>query len=223
MKKIVVKPMWLCGLALFFSACGQGEKKETAESAEQEQIERVGEPAGHQMQGTGMSKMMERMHENMKDIQAVKMTGDPDLDFARMMASHHQGAIDMSEEELANGADAELKALASRIATASKAEKEKLEDFADEHQAAAGDTNASMKLMQPMKTMMGSMKHDTAGTTDYHFATMMRMHQQTGVDMAKAYRDIAKVPGIRNMAQKMVEDQQKDMQQLDEWLKNHPQ
>jgi uncharacterized protein (DUF305 family) len=220
MKQTMLKPklaVLLCGVALFFSACGQGERKETAEQ------ETTAEAGEQKMQGMEMSKMMDLMHDNMTDLQAVKMTGDADLDFARMMATHHQGAIDMSEEEQANGTDADMKALAAKIATASKAEKEKLEDFADDHKAAAGDTSASMKLMQPMKTMMGSMKHDQmSGSTDHHFATMMRMHHQTGIDMAKAYLDLAKVPGIKSMAQKMMEDQQKDLQKLDDWLKQHP-
>jgi uncharacterized protein (DUF305 family) len=224
MKEMMLTPklaILACSAALFFSACGQGDKKDTSGAT----VETTTEAAQGQdtTQGMQMSKMMDHMHEHMKDMQQVQMTGDPDLDFSRMMAAHHQGAIDMSAEELANGTDADLKALASKIATASKAEKEKLEDFAEEHQAAAGDTAASMKLMQPMKTMMGSMKHDQmGGDTDHHFATMMRMHHQTGIDMMKAYLDLAKVPGIKSMARKMMEDQQKDIQQLDDWLKKHP-
>lgn len=229
MEKTMRKPAlaaWLCGLALFFSACGPGEKKETAETTESEVAEGTAaeDTAGQAtIRETRMPRMMEHMHENMQDMQAVEMSGDPDLDFARMMATHHQGAIDMAEEEIANGKDAEMKALASKIATASKAEKEKLEDFADEHKAAASDTSASMKLMQPMKTMMGSMKHDTAGTTDHHFASMMSMHHQGGIDMMKAYVGMAKVPTMKSMTQKMMEDQQKEKKELDAWLKKNAQ
>lgn len=226
MKQMMLKPklaMLLCGGALIFSACDQEGKKNTSGATEETATGAGGEHGGHEMQGMEMSKMMERMHDNMKDMQEVKMTGDADLDFARMMATHHQGGIDMAEEELASGTDADLKALASKIATATKAEKEKLEDFADGHKVAAGDTSASMKLMQPMKTMMGSMKHDQmGGVTDHHFATMMRMHHQSGIEMAKAYLEVAKVPAIKTMAQKMIADQQKDNQKLDDWLKQHP-
>ena len=41
------------------------------------------------------------MHEAM----AIEYTGDPDVDFARAMIPHHEGAIDMAEVLLANGKD----------------------------------------------------------------------------------------------------------------------
>ena len=40
---------------------------------------------------TSMSSMMDRMKN-------AKMTGDFDIDFANMMIEHHQGAIDMSDQ-----------------------------------------------------------------------------------------------------------------------------
>ena len=214
-------PALACGLALFLSACSpDGGKKEAADSHEHGGAE---SHAGHDMAGGGMSKMMDLMHANMKDMQAVEMTGDPDLDFARMMAAHHQGAITMSEEQLASGKDAGLQAMATKTVAASKAEKEKFEKFAQSHQPAAGNMEASMKMMEPMKTMMSGMNHEEmGGNTDHQFAMMMSMHHQTGIDMAKAYLDQAKVADIKSMAQKIIEDQQKDKQQLDDWLQKHP-
>ena len=41
----------------------------------------------------------------------MQMSGDPDVDFARMMIPHHQSAIDMARIELEHGKDATLKAL----------------------------------------------------------------------------------------------------------------
>lgn len=227
MKKLMLKPkqvLMMCAVALFFSACGQGGgKEEAAGTQEHTEMETTDSHAGHDMQQGGMSKMMDLMHENMKDMQAVKMTGDADLDFARMMAAHHQGAITMAEEEIANGTDADLKAMATKMVAASKAEQSKLEDFVESHQPASGNMETSMKLMEPMKTMMSSMNHDEmGGNTDHHFAMMMGMHHQSAIDMSKAYLDMAKVPAIKELAQKIVADQQKEKQQLDDFLKQHP-
>ncbi len=58
-----------------------------------------------------MDAAMKRMH-------GAMMTGysnDPDRDFARMMISHHQGAIDMAEIELRYGKDERLRRLAQGI------------------------------------------------------------------------------------------------------------
>jgi len=45
----------------------------------------------------------------------VAATGDPDVDFARMMIPHHEGAVRMAEIELTYGHDKRLRRLASEI------------------------------------------------------------------------------------------------------------
>jgi uncharacterized protein (DUF305 family) len=60
----------------------------------------------------------DRMHQDM----AVEFTGDADVDFARAMIPHHQGAIDMAAIILEHGDDPELRALAEAIVAAQEAE-----------------------------------------------------------------------------------------------------
>ncbi|WP_246169352.1 DUF305 domain-containing protein [Rudanella paleaurantiibacter] len=42
-------------------------------------------------------------HRMMTEMDKMKDTNDPDNDFSMMMRMHHQGAIDMSNEELKSG------------------------------------------------------------------------------------------------------------------------
>jgi uncharacterized protein (DUF305 family) len=60
----------------------------------------------------------ERMHRGM----AIEFTGNPDVDFARSMIPHHQGAIDMARAELEYGRDPEMRALAEAIIAAQEKE-----------------------------------------------------------------------------------------------------
>ena len=53
------------------------------------------------------AKMMRDMH--------MKLTGNPDLDFARGMIPHHEGAIDMAKLQLAHGKDPQLRKMAEQI------------------------------------------------------------------------------------------------------------
>ncbi|MCY7409094.1 MAG: DUF305 domain-containing protein, partial [Chitinophagales bacterium] len=57
---------------------------------------------------TGMMssmKMMKSMDNMMKQMNSMQMTRDFDVDFATLMNMHHQGAIEMAQEEVASGKD----------------------------------------------------------------------------------------------------------------------
>ena len=66
----------------------------------------------------GYTDASARMHAAME----IDYSGDADVDFARSMIPHHQGAIDMARVMLANGQDPELKQLATEIIDAQQEE-----------------------------------------------------------------------------------------------------
>lgn len=70
----------------------------------------------------------------------VEPSGDVDLDFARMMIPHHQGAIDMAVAELRHGKDVRLRRLAQEIIVAQQQEIVVMRDaVAASSKADAGD------------------------------------------------------------------------------------
>ena len=69
-------------------------------------------------------------HETMTaDMGAVQPSGDPDVDFVRMMVPHHQGAIAMAEVELKYGKDESRKKLAREIIDAQTREIAEMKDW----------------------------------------------------------------------------------------------
>jgi uncharacterized protein (DUF305 family) len=68
---------------------------------------------------TALTETMSTMHDAIYDVQ---LTGKPDIDFARLMIPHHQGAIDMAKVELLFGTDARLRRLAQEIIVTQESE-----------------------------------------------------------------------------------------------------
>jgi len=63
----------------------------------------------------------------------MRVTGDPSVDFARMMIPHHQAAIDMAEAYLRDGHDPQLRAMSQRIVTSQRKEIGTLEAWLAKH------------------------------------------------------------------------------------------
>ncbi len=226
-KTFINKVLPLCiGLfAVTFAACDQGSKttEQTATTAEDAATDTTSEAAmGATEAGSGM---MAHMHKNMEEMRGMrsKMTGDPDYDFAQMMTMHHQGAIRMAEDEIANGADSTMKQMAQKTMQSNKQDIQKLQDFTKTHKPTKGDTATTSKMMQPMGKMMAQMhQKDMSGmNVDQNFAQMMIHHHQMGNEMAKSFLNQAKTPQMKQMAQKTIDQQTKEIKELESWQKQN--
>jgi uncharacterized protein (DUF305 family) len=106
----------LAALAAFPAEAQQAQQQQPAMS-------QTGGMTG--MHGPAMLSAMERMQQGMD----APMSGDPDVDFARMMIPHHQGAIDMARSELEHGKDEELRRMAQKIIDDQEREIAELNDW----------------------------------------------------------------------------------------------
>jgi len=90
---------------------------------------------GHAMPQAPATDEMGAAMEKMSRDMMQGMTGDPDQDFARMMAVHHEGAIDMARIFLNQGRDPQLRALARTIIDDQQKEVAELRQWLKEHPA----------------------------------------------------------------------------------------
>ena len=82
--------------------------------------------------------------------------------------------------------------------------------------AGGGDMRSSM---MGMMNNMESMK--TTGDTDRDFATMMKVHHQGAIDMAQMELKSGKDGKMRTMAKRIIDAQQKEIKEFDQWLDKH--
>lgn len=97
---------------------------------------------------------------------------------------------------------------------------------ADRAQAAAGQgsTGSSSaddleKYMRHSGAEMARMK--MTGDVDTDFANAMRKQHETGIRMAEMALQRSKDPKAREMAQKILDEQQQGLKELDAWLAEH--
>lgn len=161
--------------------------------------------------GDGLTNAMDNM---MNKMHSMQMSGDFDVDFANMMIEHHQGGIDMAQVELSQGKDERLKAKAQEIITKQQKEQQKLRDFVKSYKP-SGMKHGEGELQSSMSKMMDKMKSmQMTGDIDKDFAIMMASHHQDAIDMAKMEIKNGMSAKLKQMAQKTITDQQKEIKEL---------
>ncbi|MEZ0612444.1 DUF305 domain-containing protein [Fibrella sp. WM1] len=154
--------------------------------------------------------MMKSMQSGMTQMMSMKMTGDPDHDFAMMLKMHHQSAVEMADMEVKQGKNAQVKALASKIKASNQKEIRELDQFMSSHKP----QSSSSKLGQKGMDIMHGGTHSMNGNVDHDFASMMAQHHQQGVEMARAYLKEGKTSTMKKMANNVIKMQTKEMAEL---------
>jgi len=81
---------------------------------------------------------MKKMHMAME---AIKPSGDSDVDFVRLMLPHHHAAIDMAKTQLLYGKDPQMRRLAQEIITDQQLEIDLMQRWLKQQKSAAAKEN----------------------------------------------------------------------------------
>jgi len=172
-----------------------------------------------------MNKMMQKM-------KSMKMTGDPDKDFAGLMIEHHQGAIDAANIVVKSGKDKEIKLMAQKILSSQPQDQKDLHHLNAKHDqshaAHAQGTSAThisqfpneiKGIMDAMDSRMKNIK--MSGNLDYDFATMILDHHEAAIALANAEIKYGTVTEVKSIAEKIKSDSQRDINELQRWKSQH--
>jgi uncharacterized protein (DUF305 family) len=167
------------------------------------------------------NEMMSVMHDMSAQMQAMGMTKDADHDFAMMMKMHHKGAIDMSNKEIEKGDDATIKTMAQTMITMQEGEIEELQAFLDNHTPEASPEGEmwDMEATAAMDRMDNNADLEVlTGDSDHDMAILMIAHHQSAMDMAQSLLHHGHDAELKAMATKMIDDQTKEINDLQAWL-----
>jgi uncharacterized protein (DUF305 family) len=82
-----------------------------------------------------------------------------------------------------------------------------------------GMPGASSPMHQSMMLGMHRMQSlRPTGDTDRDFATMMREHYRQAIEMARTQLEHGRSDEMKTLANKIIDDQSKELAQIDEWL-----
>lgn len=159
-----------------------------------------------------------KMHKDM----TIQFSGNADVDFARGMIPHHQGAIDMSEIVLKYGSDVSVKKLANEIIAAQKKEIAQMQAWLQKNGslAAGADAAAVAKAFTDVNAKMHKdMTMTFTGKADIDFMKGMIPHHEGAVDMAKVLLQFGKDPELRKLADDVIRTQNEEITMMRDWLR----
>jgi len=175
----------------------------------------------------GMSNMNNANHGTMPGMEHSNMQSSPnaasqpyDLQFIDTMIAHHQGAIDMGRPALEKAQHAELKEMARNIIRDQEREINQMRQwreqwFAGKPQAMNMDLAGMHDSMRGMD--MNRLNATSGNAYDIMFIDMMIPHHQGAVTMAREALQRAEHPELKQLAQQIIREQEREIAQMNGW------
>ncbi len=219
-----IKLVFILATAMyFFAGCNDGttttHDMKDSSGMHMDSMNNAGMQNMNNRMDTGMMTSMNGMNNMMKDM---KMSGDFDHDFANMMMAHHQGAVNMAQMEISKGSNAEIKTMAQNIVKGQQAEIEQFKNILKDYKMpemkkeGGGPHNELAATMEKMDAKMKGIP--MTGNNDKDFVMMMIAHHESAVTMAEDEISHGKNLALKKMAQKIMEDQSREIKQFKDWL-----
>jgi uncharacterized protein (DUF305 family) len=164
---------------------------------------------------------MDQMKDMLARMKAVPVSGDFDIDFARIMIEHHQAAVDMSQQYVQQAKNDSLKSMAEAIINDQNQEINALKDFINSYKG-SGMKHGEGELAKSISEMEGHMSMMShTGDADKDYATNMASHLEQGIQMAKKELTNGKSGDLKKMARQMIDKLNKEISQFKIWVSEH--
>jgi uncharacterized protein (DUF305 family) len=117
--------------------------------------------------------------------------------------------------------ESEMNSFAKILAIAALTASFATPSFAQNMQPAASDTTFAKEFKEANMKMMRDMQIQLSGNPDVDFVRGMIPHHRGAIDMAKIELAHGKDPEMRKMAGNIIKDQEKEIAEMQAWLKKN--
>lgn len=152
---------------------------------------------------------------------AAPLSGNVDVDFARQMLPHHQGAVAMARIQLQYGRDEKLKALSRWIIFTQEIEIGFMNNWLYRRDNGAHKPGATNYFADVMARMHHGMAITYTGDADLDFVRGMIPHHQGAADMASILLERGTDPELNRLANDIFSTQSYEISWMQGWLAEH--
>jgi uncharacterized protein (DUF305 family) len=160
----------------------------------------------------------------------IPKTGDEiDEVFINMMVPHHEGAVEMAKIAQERSQRPEVQAMAKAIIDSQAKEIDQMKAWKEQwYGSSETPPMSAMPMMEAMEGMGGAghpmdmqaevdALRNAAEPFDLAFIDAMIPHHQSAIDAANMVMKTATHPEVRQMAQQVIDAQQKEIDQMKDW------
>jgi uncharacterized protein (DUF305 family) len=192
--------------AAMSGACARGDKGATADTAGAVATTTPAPDSG------GMAGMS---HANMPGMNRPAAK-DADHEFLRMMSDHHAGLVQMASAAMSRASQPETQADAHKLHTKQEEEQKRMVAMI---QTSYGESLTPM-VMPKHQAMNDSLQAKSGPDYDRTFYGDVIAHHREGIAMTDQFMSRLTKPEVKQMAEKMKSDQQKEIAEFERKLKN---
>ena len=207
----------------FFTGCKSDSTTATAKVPATKTIERI--KSDTIVNKLNLDKMKSddslfvAMNKMLNKIREMKLSRNVDIDFANIIIQHHQGAIDMSLIEIKSGSDAGIKAMAKKIIRNQMDEQSNFGNIVQGTKPMKmnmGMDNELFEDISEMKAAINTMK--LSGNIDKDFVNLMIENHESQIKLSKNEFSNGMNNQLKQMSQKLINDQTKEINEFKNWL-----
>lgn len=224
------------------------EREDVAASGEELEMDRMGntgmDDAAMASMPAATQQLMGPIMDMMQQMGSQEMSGNIDQDFAKMMITHHQGAINLSDQVMQSGDNSEIIERARMVSQTKQQEIEQLQAHAgsDTNTGGVNDQSGMNDQTANNQQQMGAggdvseqLRSATEGTLnqlqsaglngdpDHDYAHLLILHHQDAVEMAEVQVQHGQNEELKALAQQIIDNNQQEISELETWVSSNDQ